>query len=88
MFLHVIKAEYLRGYALLLLFNDGTSGEIDLEPYLVGEVFEPLRDINAFRQFRVDIELQTLVWENGADLAPEFLRENLDLLSKNIEAAR
>jgi hypothetical protein len=39
-----------------------------------GEVFEPLSDASYFRQFRVHPELGTLVWPNGADFAPEFLR--------------
>jgi hypothetical protein len=40
-------------------------------------MFEPLKDINKFKSFQVDPELETLVWENGADFAPEFLREHL-----------
>ena len=44
---------------------------------LVGPVFEPLRDPEIFRDFRLDSELRTLVWPNGADFAPEFLRARL-----------
>ncbi|MBI5503667.1 MAG: DUF2442 domain-containing protein, partial [Deltaproteobacteria bacterium] len=54
---------------------DGTEGEIDLENELWGEVFEPLRDPDQFKSFRLDSELQTIVWPNGADFAPEFLYE-------------
>lgn len=42
---------------------------------LEGPVFEPLQDPEAFARFRVDPDVQTLVWPNGADLAPEFLHE-------------
>jgi Domain of unknown function (DUF4160)/Protein of unknown function (DUF2442) len=35
------------------------------------------RELEKFKKFRVDPELQTIVWENGADLAPEFLYENM-----------
>ena len=54
--------------------------ELDLEAELWGEVFEPLRDVNLFRQVRFDPDSETVVWPNGADLAPEFLRwgEHLD----------
>jgi hypothetical protein len=60
-------------YRLTVSFEDGTAREIDLEPELWGEMFEPLRDLETFRAFRVDRELSTIVWPNGADLAPEFL---------------
>ena len=58
-------------------FNDGAEGEVDLANELDGEVFGPLKDINKFKSFKVDPVLETIVWENGADLAPEFLYENL-----------
>ena len=68
-------AEYLDGYRLRLNFEDGRVGELDLEDQLWGEVFEPLRDIEQFRDFRIDPELHTIVWPTGADLAPEYLYE-------------
>jgi hypothetical protein len=40
-------------------------------------MFEPLRDVAVFRSFHLDLELQTVVWPNGADLAPEFLYERV-----------
>ena len=73
----VLEARYLRDYIVWLKFRDGTSGEIDLGPELWGEVFEPLKDVAFFRQFKVDPECETLVWPNGADFAPEFLHDNV-----------
>jgi hypothetical protein len=81
MFLHVKEAKYLHDYVIWLRFNDGAEGEINLENELEGEVFGPLRDKRLFRKFRVDPELETIVWENGADLAPEFLYENMKVLA-------
>ena len=81
MILHVREARYLRDYVLWLRFNDGAEGEIDLRGELTGEVFGPLKDIDQFKRFRVDPELQTVVWDNGADLAPEFLYENMKVLA-------
>jgi hypothetical protein len=81
MFLHVIEAKYIRDYVIWLRFNDGAEGEIDLERELEGEVFGPLRNQRLFRQFHVDPELGTIVWDNGADLAPEFLYENMRVLA-------
>ena len=73
--LKLTSAEYVGGYRLKLTFEDGRTGELDLEDQLWGEVFEPLRDVTQFRDFRVDRELQTIVWPTGADLAPEYLYE-------------
>ncbi|MGD0655874.1 MAG: DUF2442 domain-containing protein [Thermoguttaceae bacterium] len=77
MILHVIEAQYERDYILRLKFNDGAEGLVDLADQLYGEMFEPLKDLNKFRSFMVDPELNTVVWENGADLAPEFLHQRL-----------
>ena len=60
-------------YSLELFFSDGTSREVDLEPELYGELFEPLRDPAFFAQVAVDEELGTVTWPNGADFSPEFL---------------
>ena len=81
MFLHVKEAKYVRGYVIWLRFNDGAEGEINLKDELEGEVFGPLRDKREFQKFRVDPELETIVWENGADLAPEFLYEQMRILA-------
>jgi len=69
----LMSGEYLGAYRIRLRYADGSNGVVDLEPELWGEVFEPLRSIDRFREFRVDREANTLVWPNGADLAPEFL---------------
>jgi len=73
MILHVIRAEYVANHCVHLWFNDNTDGEIDLREGLVGPIFEPLQDTNYFQQFR--IEGHTLAWDNGADFAPEYLRD-------------
>jgi len=75
--LHIKAVKYLSGFKLWISFDDGTDGEIDLDGVLIGPVFEPLRDLNTFRKVVVDPELETVVWPNGADLAPEFLKELL-----------
>ena len=75
--LHVLSARVVRPYVLWLRFSDGAAGEADLGPELDGPVFAPLRDPAAFAQVRVDPELGTTVWPNGADFAPEFLHDNV-----------
>lgn len=74
MILHVTDVQYLQNYQLKLTFNDGVAGIVDLSNELWGEMFEPLKDPLLFSQVRLDKELDTIVWANGADLAPEFLQ--------------
>ncbi len=74
---HVIAAEYVSGYVIRVKFRDGTARDIDLSAELKGPIFEPLRELETFKRFRVHAEFHTLVWPNGADLAPEFLYQNL-----------
>jgi len=69
------SAEYVGGYKIHIRFTDGMAGTVDLKDELWGEVFEPLRELAAFRQFSIDPEFRTICWPNGADLAPEFLYE-------------
>ena len=73
MFIEVIKAEYLDGYRLLLLFNNGERRIVDLSQSLNGPVYAPLKDIDYFKHF--SIKFNTIEWENGADFAPEYLYE-------------
>jgi hypothetical protein len=76
--LHVTKVKYIKDYCLELSFDDGTQGFINLYQHLKGTMFEPLKDKFIFNKVRVDQELQTISWPNGADFAPEFLKENLE----------
>ena len=78
---HVKEAKYLHDYVIWLRFNDGAEGVVDLKEELYGEVFEPLKDIDRFRSFRVDPDIETVVWDSGADLAPEFLYDKMKVLA-------
>lgn len=73
----VVEVRYVREYIVWLRFQDGTSGEVDIQPSFRGPVFEPLRDIEFFKSVRVDSEIGTIVWPNGADVAPETLYERV-----------
>ena len=69
----VLEARYVSGFTSWLRFRDGRSGEVDLTHAMNGPVFEPLHDVECFRRFREHPKWETLVWPNGADMAPEFL---------------
>lgn len=60
-----------------LRFADGTEGDVDLTAELYGEIFEPLKQQTVFSQLAVDPATHTIVWPNGADFSPEFLRSVL-----------
>lgn len=60
-------------FTLSLKFDDGTSQIIDFRPVLEGELYGPLQDPTLFAQVRIDPEVHTLVWPNGADFDPAIL---------------
>lgn len=70
----IVAARALGDYRLQLRFEDGVEGIVDLAQHLSFRgVFEPLRDHAYFAQVRVDPELGTVTWPNGADLDPDVL---------------
>ena len=73
MFLHVEDAKYIQDYQLQLKFSNDEIKDVDLKSELYGEIFEPLKDIDFFKDFF--ISHNTIEWKNGADFAPEFLFE-------------
>jgi len=73
MFLHIRDAKHIGEYKVEVTFNNGRKGVADLSCALNGPLFEPLKDKNIFAQIRVDEELETITWPNGADFAPEYI---------------
>ncbi len=70
----VTEAKHLGGYRLWMRFSDGTEGEIDLTELVANDsrpIVAALRDPALFARLKVDMD--TVVWENGFDLAPEYL---------------
>ncbi len=73
MFLHITNARHIEKYKVEVSFNNGRKGVADLSNALKGPMFEPLKNISEFSALKLDEELETIVWPNGADLAPEYL---------------
>jgi hypothetical protein len=69
------EVKFISGYKLLLTFEDGVQKLVNTEPHLEGEIFEPLKDVDYFKTVRVNPDIDTIVWENGADFSPDFLYE-------------
>jgi hypothetical protein len=79
MLIWVIDAKAPPDYRLWLRFSDATQGVVDLGDFIdmdPRQIVRQLRDPVVFASLIVDPE--TVVWSNGFDLAPEFLRARLD----------
>ena len=70
---YITDVEFESGYRLRLRFEDGSLRSVDLADHLDGEVFEPLKDASRFRTARLNADIDTVVWDNGADMSPYFL---------------
>jgi hypothetical protein len=74
----ITAVEHLGGHRLRLTFADGFVGDVDLADRFAaakGPMFQPLQDVEYFAKVAVDPDLGTVVWPNGADLAPDVLHE-------------
>jgi hypothetical protein len=67
--------EIVSAYTLRIRFDDNTEQTIDFRPILAGELCGPLRSLELFNQVRIDPEVATLVWPNGADFDPATLHD-------------
>ncbi|MGL5033789.1 MAG: DUF2442 domain-containing protein, partial [Microcystaceae cyanobacterium] len=70
----IIFVKPLKNYQLYLRFEDNQEGIIDLQKQIqfIG-IFEPLKNPEYFAQVKVNSELGTIEWPNGADLDPDVL---------------
>lgn len=67
--------EIVGDFTLRVRFDDATEQTINFRPILAGELYGPLSDLGVFNQVRVDAEVHTLVWPNGADFDPATLHD-------------
>lgn len=72
----ILDVKYGSDYKLILKFDNGKERHVDITPFLKGALFQSLKDVEFFRQVRVDKESGTIVWPNGADLDPDVLYDN------------
>lgn len=79
MLTRIIKGIYIRDYKWHLRFADGAEGNVDLKGKLDGPIFKPLKNPEYFRQFTLHPEFYAITWPNGADFAPEFLYEKIQV---------
>lgn len=77
----VVRAEYRGAFRIHVAFNDNSEATLDFQQWLDGPVFQPLKNVNYFRRFFIDGG--TVVWPNGADVAPETLYEAAEAMRSN-----
>jgi hypothetical protein len=87
--IHRVRSfESVSPYTLRIRFDDETERTINFEPILAGELYGPLRDLRLFNQVRIDSDVHTLVWPNGADFDPATLHDWPDYEREFQELAR
>jgi Protein of unknown function (DUF2442) len=83
----VLAYQVLGPYTLRVQFDDQSWQTIDFELILRGAMYGQLRNLELFNQVRIDPEVQTLVWPNGADFDPATLHDWPDHLKELRELA-
>lgn len=71
----VVSFEIIGDYKIRIIFDDNSSQEINFQEILEGELFGPLKDLSLFNQVKIDQEVHTLIWPNGADFDPATLHD-------------
>ena len=78
MVLNVTKADYIDDFKVQISFNDGLEKIVDLKSYIHSKkhlFFQPLKEVDEFKKFHLH---KTLVWDSGADIAPEYLHDKIE----------
>ena len=83
----VTTARYRQKYEIVIGFENGKSKLVDLANYLDKGILLELKDLNMFKRFSVNHDTDTIEWDNGADLSPDFLYEIGTSIDKSLVAA-
>jgi hypothetical protein len=84
----VLSFQIVSPYTLQIRFDDRSERTVDFRPVLAGAMYGPLRDLSLFSQVRIDPEVHTLVWPNGADFDPATLHDWPEHVQDLAERAR
>ncbi len=72
--LKVKEAEDGGGYSIICTFNNGEKKKVDISALFHLPIFAELKDMSEFLKFGLDPF--TVCWDNGADIAPNYLYSN------------
>ncbi len=73
----IIEAKIIKDYLVEITFDNLKKGQVDLKKYLKKGIFKELNKKKLFQQFKIDANLGTICWSNGADIAPDTLYEEI-----------
>lgn len=70
----IISGRYIDGYKIELSFDDGKKGIVDFSKYLnAGGVFDRFKNLEFFKNFKINRELGVITWDDELDVSPETL---------------
>jgi hypothetical protein len=72
MYQAVVRVRPNEDFSLAVVFEDGVEGVLDMTPYLDFGVFKKIEDFEQFKGVRIVFD--TVEWDCGVDLDPEFVR--------------
>ena len=71
----IVSFKKIGPYILQIHFNDRSEKTVDFQPILKGKLYGPLKKQTLFNRVRLDREVHTLIWPNGADFDPAILHD-------------
>ena len=80
MYQAIVSVRPNEDFSIAVVFEDGVEGVLDMTPYLDFGVFKKIKTYDQFK--RVRISFDTVEWECGADLDPEFIRAKCRIVEK------
>lgn len=76
----IIDVKVIKDYIVNIIFENGVEGNINISEIIPFKgIFAKLQDKKYFATVRVNKDLGTIVWENGADISPNYLYEMISL---------
>jgi len=84
----IVSFDVVGAYTLRIVFDDGTEQTVDFLPVLSGELYAQRVGLAFFNAVKIDPEVHTLVWPNGADFDPATLHDWPEYVDALTERAR
>jgi len=80
MYPSVVRVAPREDFTLVVAFDNGEEGLLDMKPYLDFGVFQKIKNFAQFERVRVAFD--TVEWDHGVDLDPEFVYAKCKIAAK------
>ena len=80
MYPSVVKVVPNEDFTLAVVFDNGEEGTLDMRPHLGLGVFRKIGDYEHFKRVRVSFD--TIEWDCGVDLDPEFVYAKCEMTTR------